>query len=92
MMVLAANAVWEKVLSDDDDNLKVLADDALDAVKRAEVERKGQKLGGIKFLQPGHRRWQRKRTRNCDRRRFYRQYQSLGTGTEPNDPDISDLL
>ena len=37
MMVLAANAVWDKVLSDDDD--KVLADDAFDTAKKAELER-----------------------------------------------------
>ena len=37
MMVLAANAVWDKVLSDDDD--KVLADDAFGTAKNAELER-----------------------------------------------------
>jgi hypothetical protein len=37
MMVLAANAVWDKVLSDDDD--KVLADDAFGTAKKAELER-----------------------------------------------------
>ncbi len=37
MMVLAANAVWDKVLSDDDD--KVLADEAFGTAKKAELER-----------------------------------------------------
>jgi hypothetical protein len=37
MMVLAANAVWDKVLSDNDD--KVLADEAFGTAKKAELER-----------------------------------------------------